>query len=74
LTEDIDRDYFGDRGGEDQIGLLEGVRAGFGRPYVGEPDRIAVEFAADEAVLAADNPVHGPERAQCRYLGRAAER
>ncbi len=39
---------------EDQIGLLEGVRSRFGRTYAGEPDRIAEELAADEAVKAAD--------------------
>jgi alkanesulfonate monooxygenase SsuD/methylene tetrahydromethanopterin reductase-like flavin-dependent oxidoreductase (luciferase family) len=54
ITEDIDRLYFGDRGEDDQIGLLEGVRSRFGRTYAGEPDKIAGELAADEAVLAAD--------------------
>jgi len=54
VTEDIDRMYFGDQAHEDQIGLLEGVRSRFGRTYVGEPDRIAAELAADEAVRAAD--------------------
>ena len=39
---------------EDQIGLLEGFRSRFGRTYAGEPDRIAEELAADEAVKAAD--------------------
>jgi alkanesulfonate monooxygenase SsuD/methylene tetrahydromethanopterin reductase-like flavin-dependent oxidoreductase (luciferase family) len=54
ITEDIDRLYFGDQEQEDQIGLLEGVRSRFGRTYAGEPDRIAEELAADEAVRAAD--------------------
>jgi alkanesulfonate monooxygenase SsuD/methylene tetrahydromethanopterin reductase-like flavin-dependent oxidoreductase (luciferase family) len=54
ITEDIDRLYFGDRGEDDQIGLLEGVRSRFGRTYTGEPDKIADELAADEAVRAAD--------------------
>lgn len=54
ITEDIDRMYFGDQGHEDQIGLLDGVRSRFGRTYTGEPDRIAAELAADEAVRAAD--------------------
>jgi len=54
ITEDIDRMYFGDPAHEDQIGLLEGVRSRFGRTYVGEPDRIAAELAADEAVREAD--------------------
>ena len=54
ITEDIDRLYFGDRGEDDQIGLLEGVRSRFGRTYAGEPDKIADELAADEAVRAAD--------------------
>jgi alkanesulfonate monooxygenase SsuD/methylene tetrahydromethanopterin reductase-like flavin-dependent oxidoreductase (luciferase family) len=43
-----------DRGEGDQVGLLEGVRSRFGRTYAGEPDKIADELAADEAVLAAD--------------------
>ncbi len=54
ITEDIDRMYFGEQAHEDQIGLLEGVRSRFGRTYVGEPDHIAAELAADEAVRAAD--------------------
>jgi alkanesulfonate monooxygenase SsuD/methylene tetrahydromethanopterin reductase-like flavin-dependent oxidoreductase (luciferase family) len=54
ITEDIDRVYFGEQGHGDQIGLLEGVRSRFGRTFVGEPDRIATELAADEAVRAAD--------------------
>lgn len=54
ITEDIDRLYFGDQGHDDQIGLLEGVRSRFGRTYAGDPDKIAAELAADEAVRAAD--------------------
>lgn len=54
ITEEIDRIYFGDQEQEDQIGLLEGVRSRFGRTYAGEPDKIAAELAADEAVQAAD--------------------
>ena len=54
ITEDIDRMYFGDQAHEDQIGLLEGVRSRFGRTYVGEPDAVAAELAADEAVREAD--------------------
>jgi alkanesulfonate monooxygenase SsuD/methylene tetrahydromethanopterin reductase-like flavin-dependent oxidoreductase (luciferase family) len=54
ITEDIDRMYFGEQGHDDQIGLLEGVRSRFGRTFAGEPDRIAAELAADEAVRAAD--------------------
>jgi alkanesulfonate monooxygenase SsuD/methylene tetrahydromethanopterin reductase-like flavin-dependent oxidoreductase (luciferase family) len=54
ITTDVDREYFGDRGEGDQVGLLEGVRSRFGRTYVGEPDRIATELATDEAVRDAD--------------------
>jgi alkanesulfonate monooxygenase SsuD/methylene tetrahydromethanopterin reductase-like flavin-dependent oxidoreductase (luciferase family) len=54
ITEDVDRMYFGDQAHEDQIGLLEGVRSRFGKTYAGEPERIAAELAADEAVRAAD--------------------
>jgi alkanesulfonate monooxygenase SsuD/methylene tetrahydromethanopterin reductase-like flavin-dependent oxidoreductase (luciferase family) len=54
ITSDTDRMYFGDQGHDDQIGLLDGVRSRFGRTFAGEPDRIAEEIAADEAVQAAD--------------------
>ncbi len=56
ITEDIDRVYFGgqEQDQDDQIGLLDGVRSRFGRTYAGEPDQIAAELAADEAVQAAD--------------------
>ncbi|GAA2881765.1 LLM class flavin-dependent oxidoreductase [Pseudonocardia halophobica] len=54
VTTDLDRRFFGTHGEGDQVGLLEGVRARFGRTYVGEPDRLAAELAADEAVREAD--------------------
>ncbi|MGY1594586.1 LLM class flavin-dependent oxidoreductase [Geodermatophilus sp. SYSU D00708] len=54
IVTDLDRQYFGQRSGEDQVGLLEGVRARFGKSYVGEPDQLAEELAKDAAVREAD--------------------
>ena len=57
VTSDLDRRYFGDgvRARRRRSGrYLEGVRARFGRSYIGEPDAIAVELAGDPAVQAAD--------------------
>jgi alkanesulfonate monooxygenase SsuD/methylene tetrahydromethanopterin reductase-like flavin-dependent oxidoreductase (luciferase family) len=55
VTTDEDRAYFGgDRDDRDQVGLLEGVRARFGKSYAGEPDRLAEELAKDAAVREAD--------------------
>ena len=54
VTSDLDRQYFGERSGADQVGLLEGVRARFGKSYVGEPDQLAEELAKDAAVREAD--------------------
>jgi alkanesulfonate monooxygenase SsuD/methylene tetrahydromethanopterin reductase-like flavin-dependent oxidoreductase (luciferase family) len=55
ITTDLDRRYFGDeRHSEDQVGLLEGVRARFGKSYAGEPDQLAEELAKDAAVREAD--------------------
>ncbi len=54
ITQDVDRLYFGDQAHGDQVGLVEGVQARFGRTYVGEPDRIAAELAADQAAQVAD--------------------
>jgi alkanesulfonate monooxygenase SsuD/methylene tetrahydromethanopterin reductase-like flavin-dependent oxidoreductase (luciferase family) len=55
ITTELDRQYFGgDREDADQVGLLEGVRARFGRSYAGEPDRLAEQLAKDAAVREAD--------------------
>jgi alkanesulfonate monooxygenase SsuD/methylene tetrahydromethanopterin reductase-like flavin-dependent oxidoreductase (luciferase family) len=55
IVSDEDRAYFGgERSSEDQVGILEGVRARFGKSYVGEPDQLAVELAKDVAVREAD--------------------
>jgi alkanesulfonate monooxygenase SsuD/methylene tetrahydromethanopterin reductase-like flavin-dependent oxidoreductase (luciferase family) len=57
LADDEDRQYFGFsalRETRDQVGALDGALARFGRSYIGEPDVIAAELAADAAVQAAD--------------------
>ncbi len=55
IVTDLDAQYFGgERGGADQVGLLEGVRSRFGKSYVGEPDQLAEELAKDAAVREAD--------------------
>jgi alkanesulfonate monooxygenase SsuD/methylene tetrahydromethanopterin reductase-like flavin-dependent oxidoreductase (luciferase family) len=55
IVSDLDRQYFGsDRSSGDQVGILEGVRARFGKSYVGEPHRLAEELAKDAAVREAD--------------------
>ena len=57
LVTDEDRYYFGlqaQADSRDQVGLLEGVMSRFGRSYIGEPDVLAEQLAADEAVQAAD--------------------
>jgi alkanesulfonate monooxygenase SsuD/methylene tetrahydromethanopterin reductase-like flavin-dependent oxidoreductase (luciferase family) len=55
IVTDEDRQYFGgERSSEDQVGLLEGVRARFGKTYTGEPDVLAEELAKDAAVREAD--------------------
>ncbi|MBE7217768.1 MAG: LLM class flavin-dependent oxidoreductase [Caulobacteraceae bacterium] len=55
LVDDRDRAYFG-RGGEsaDQVGVIDNMRAVFGRTYAAEPDRLAEELRADEAIAEAD--------------------
>ncbi|MGY1985182.1 LLM class flavin-dependent oxidoreductase [Blastococcus sp. SYSU DS0669] len=56
INSDLDRQYFGSgRDGEDQVGILEGVRARFGKSYTGEPDVLAEELAKDAAVREADS-------------------
>jgi alkanesulfonate monooxygenase SsuD/methylene tetrahydromethanopterin reductase-like flavin-dependent oxidoreductase (luciferase family) len=56
LVDDRDRAYFG-RGGkdEDSIGFIDDkTRAIFGRSYADEPDKLAKQLAADEAIQEAD--------------------
>jgi alkanesulfonate monooxygenase SsuD/methylene tetrahydromethanopterin reductase-like flavin-dependent oxidoreductase (luciferase family) len=54
VTSDLDRRLFGQRSEGDQVGPLDGALARFGRTYVGEPDVIAQQLAADVATTAAD--------------------
>jgi alkanesulfonate monooxygenase SsuD/methylene tetrahydromethanopterin reductase-like flavin-dependent oxidoreductase (luciferase family) len=55
IVSDLDRTYFGSaRGGQDQVGYLDGGTARFGKTYAGEPEHLVKELADDEAIAAAD--------------------
>jgi alkanesulfonate monooxygenase SsuD/methylene tetrahydromethanopterin reductase-like flavin-dependent oxidoreductase (luciferase family) len=55
IVSDLDRRYFGSaRGGQDQVGYLDGGAARFGKTYAGEPEQLVKELADDEAIAAAD--------------------
>lgn len=54
LMNDQDRAYFGRDGSSDQIGVIDNMRAVFGRSYAAEPDRLIAELKADEAIAEAD--------------------
>jgi alkanesulfonate monooxygenase SsuD/methylene tetrahydromethanopterin reductase-like flavin-dependent oxidoreductase (luciferase family) len=57
IVDGEDRQYFALsalREGHDQVGVLDGAMSRFGKSYIGEPDRLAEELAADAAVQAAD--------------------
>lgn len=54
IVNDTDRAYFGGAAGSDQVGMIDGGRARFGKTYAGEPDQLIRELAQDEAVAAAD--------------------
>ncbi|MEQ1760284.1 MAG: LLM class flavin-dependent oxidoreductase [Vicinamibacterales bacterium] len=56
LVDDRDRAYFGRDGrSQDQVGYIDSsTRAIFGRSYAAEPDVLAKQLAADEAIAAAD--------------------
>lgn len=55
IVNDQDRAYFGREGrGTDQVGMIDGGVARFGKTYAGEPDRLVEELAADAAIAAAD--------------------
>ncbi len=54
LVDDRDRSYFGRGDGDDQVGVIDNMRAIFGRSYAGEPDRLVEDLKADEAIAEAD--------------------
>ncbi|MCO6050338.1 LLM class flavin-dependent oxidoreductase [Mesorhizobium sp. RP14(2022)] len=54
LVNDQDRAYFGRGKDSDQVGIIDNMRAVFGRSYANEPDRLAEELRKDEAIAEAD--------------------
>ncbi|HTO30283.1 MAG TPA: LLM class flavin-dependent oxidoreductase [Pararhizobium sp.] len=54
LVDDRDRAYFGRGQNGDQIGIIDNMRAVFGRSYAAEPDRLIEQLKADEAIAEAD--------------------
>ena len=54
LTDERDHAYFGRGDSSDQIGLIDNMRAIFGRSYADEPDRLVEQLREDEAIAEAD--------------------
>jgi alkanesulfonate monooxygenase SsuD/methylene tetrahydromethanopterin reductase-like flavin-dependent oxidoreductase (luciferase family) len=54
LMDDRDRAYFGGDRSSDQIGVIDNMRAVFGRSYAAEPDVLIEELRQDEAIAEAD--------------------
>ncbi|HYQ31788.1 MAG TPA: LLM class flavin-dependent oxidoreductase [Lapillicoccus sp.] len=55
IVSDVDRAYFGrESASQDQVGIIDGGTARFGKTYAGEPDQRVRDLAEDEAVAAAD--------------------
>lgn len=54
LVNDLDRAYFGRDASRDQVGVIDNMRAIFGRSYAAEPDRLIDALRGDEAIAEAD--------------------
>jgi alkanesulfonate monooxygenase SsuD/methylene tetrahydromethanopterin reductase-like flavin-dependent oxidoreductase (luciferase family) len=54
LMDDRDGAYFGRDGSNDQVGLIDNIRAVFGRSYAAEPGKLIEELRKDEAIAEAD--------------------
>jgi len=54
LMDDRDRAYFGRGEDSDQIGVIDNIRAVFGRSYAAEPDKLIEQLKGDEGVAEAD--------------------
>ena len=54
LLNDTDRAYFGRGDDQDQVGVIDEMRAVFGRTYAAEPERLIEQLRGDEAIAEAD--------------------
>ena len=54
LINEQDRAYFGRDGSSDQVGIIDNMRAIFGRSYAAEPDKLVSLLTEDEAIAEAD--------------------
>jgi alkanesulfonate monooxygenase SsuD/methylene tetrahydromethanopterin reductase-like flavin-dependent oxidoreductase (luciferase family) len=54
LINEQDRAYFGRDGSSDQVGIIDNMRAIFGRSYAAEPDKLVALLTEDEAIAEAD--------------------
>jgi hypothetical protein len=54
LMDDRDYTYFGRDESDDQIGVIDNMRAVFGRTYAAAPDVLVEELRKDEAIAEAD--------------------
>lgn len=54
ILNEQDRAYFGRGDSSDQIGVIDNMRAVFGRSYAAEPDRLIEQLRADEGIAEAD--------------------
>ena len=54
LMNDRDRAYFGRDESSDQIGVIDNMRAVFGRSYAADPDKLVEQLKEDEAIAEAD--------------------
>jgi alkanesulfonate monooxygenase SsuD/methylene tetrahydromethanopterin reductase-like flavin-dependent oxidoreductase (luciferase family) len=54
LTNDSDRAYFGRGDDADRIGIIDDMRAVFGRSYAAEPHKLIEQLRVDEAIAEAD--------------------
>jgi alkanesulfonate monooxygenase SsuD/methylene tetrahydromethanopterin reductase-like flavin-dependent oxidoreductase (luciferase family) len=55
IVDELDRAYFGrESRSQDQVGIIDGTTARFGKTYADEPDRLIEQLREDEAVAAAD--------------------
>jgi alkanesulfonate monooxygenase SsuD/methylene tetrahydromethanopterin reductase-like flavin-dependent oxidoreductase (luciferase family) len=54
LMNDLDHAYFGGDESSDHVGVIDNMRAVFGRTYAAEPDVLVEQLRGDEAIAEAD--------------------
>ena len=71
--DDRDRAYFCRDGSNDQVGVIDNMRAVYGRSYAAEPGKLIEELKRDQAIAEADTLSTVPNQLGVQYNAHVIE-